>query len=309
MTQDDDAARTFEAHRPRVLGLAYRMLGTLTGAEDVVQEAYLRWHRTARDEVREPAAWLTATVTRLCIDELRAERSRREAYVGPWLPEPWVVVAEDPEPSPLDNAELADDLSVAFLLILERLAPEERAALLLHDVFEAGYRDIAATLGKSEVAVRQVVARARQRALSDRKRYPVTAADQRALVQRFNQALQARDQAELLTLFHPDAALLSDGGGKVLAALRPIHSAAKIVRFFLGITKDLDLTRFAVRECWINGAPGFIAFDEAGQAVGTFGFDVEAGRVRTIYVVRNPEKLGHAVIQAGKVLGAEPVAR
>jgi RNA polymerase sigma-70 factor, ECF subfamily len=190
MTQDDDAARTFEAHRPRVLGLAYRMLGTLTGAEDVVQEAYLRWHRTARDEVREPAAWLTATVTRLCIDELRAERSRREAYVGPWLPEPWVVVAEDPEPSPLDNAELADDLSVAFLLILERLAPEERAALLLHDVFEAGYRDIAATLGKSEVAVRQIVARARQRALSDRKRYPVTADDQRALVRRFNQAFR-----------------------------------------------------------------------------------------------------------------------
>jgi RNA polymerase sigma-70 factor, ECF subfamily len=292
MNPDADATDLFEAHRQRLIGLGYRMLGTVTGAEDAVQEAYLRWHRTARDGIVEPAAWLTATVTRLCIDELRAERTRREAYVGPWLPEPWVATAEDAEAEPVDRyAELADDLSIAFLLVLERLGPEERAALLLHDVFEASYADIAATLGKSEAAVRQIVTRARQRAATDRKRYPVTAGAQRELIRRFSRALVTRDQEELLALFHPDAELLSDGGGKVLAALRPIFSAAKITRFFLGITKDLDLAHIELRECWINGAPGFVAFDGAGRLIGAFGFEVDGGRFRRVFVMRNPDKL------------------
>jgi RNA polymerase sigma-70 factor, ECF subfamily len=291
MSREPDPAETFQLHRPRLLGLAYRMLGTVSGAEDVIQEAYLRWHRTPREEVREPAAWLTATVTRLCIDELRAERVRRDAYVGPWLPEPWVVVGDSAPEQPLDHAELADDLSVAFLLILERLGPEERAALLLHDVFEAEYRDIAATLGKSEAAVRQIVARARQRAATDRKRFPVTADAHRELVRRFGRAVATRDQEELLALFHPDAQLLSDGGGRALAALRPITGADKIVRFFLGVTKGLDTARVTLRECWINAAPGFVAFDEAGELIGSFGFEVDGDRVRRIFVVRNPEKL------------------
>lgn len=293
MRTHSESAEAFEAHRRRLLGLGYRMLGTVTGAEDVVQEAYLRWHRAAHNEILEPGAWLTTTVTRLCIDELRAERARREAYVGPWLPEPWMAAAEDAQAEPVDRgAELADDLSIAFLLILERLGPEERAALLLHDVFDADYSDIAATLGKSEAAVRQIVARARQRAGTDRKRYPVTAEAQRDLIRRFSRALGTRDQEELLALFHPDAQLLADGGGKVLAALRPIYSATKIVRFFLGITRDMDLRRVDLLECWINGAPGFVAFDEAGGTIGSFGFEVENGLVRRVFVVRNPEKLG-----------------
>jgi len=285
----NDRAAVFEAHRKRLLGLAYRMLGTLSGAEDAVQEAFLRWQRT--DDVREPAAWLTTTVSRLCIDDLRAERARREAYVGPWLPEPWVVAADETVADAADHhLELADDLSIAFLLMLERLGPEERAALLLHDVFDAEYSDIAVTLGKSEAAVRQIVHRARQRAAADRRRFPATVAAQRDLIRRFNRALETRDQEELLLLFHPDAQLVSDGGGKVLAALQPIDGAARVARFLLGITRKLDAPP-RVLDCLVNGAPGFVAFDHGGQPIGTFAFELEGGRIRRIFVVRNPDKL------------------
>jgi RNA polymerase sigma-70 factor, ECF subfamily len=291
MTDIEDASVTFETHRRRLLGLAYRMLGSLAGAEDAVQEAYLRWHKAVRHEVREPGAWLTTTVTRLCIDELRAARARRESYQGPWLPEPWIEVAEETADT-LDHAELADDLSVAFLLMLERLGPEERAALLLHDVFEAAYTDIAAALGRNEAAVRQMVARARQRVATDRKRHPATAEAHRELQRRFNRALQARDQAELLALFHPEAQVVADGGGRVLAALRPISGADRVVRFFLGITRDVAMEGVALHECWVNGAPGFVACDASGAPIGSFGFEVEGGLIHRIFVVRNPDKLG-----------------
>lgn len=285
------AATEFERHRPRLLGLGYRMLGSLAEAEDVVQEAYLRWHHTPRAEVRDPLAWLTATVTRLAIDELRRQRTRRESYVGPWLPEPLVTA---PASAP-DDAEqqlgLADDLSVAFLLMLERLGPEERAALLLHDVFEAGYPDIAATLGKSPAAARQLVSRARRRVAADRQRYPVTAEARRDLVQRFQQAMAARDDAELLKLFAEDAELLSDGGGKALAALRPIYGGAKIVRFFLGVSRGYDMATVTLHDCLINGAPGFVARAGDGALLGTFAFESSGGQVQRVYVVRNPDKL------------------
>ena len=285
----DDRAATFEAHRQRLLGLAYRMLGTVSGAEDAVQDAFLRWQRT--DDVREPAAWLTTTLSRLCIDELRAERARREAYVGPWLPEPWVVAADQTVADAADrHLELADDLSIAFLLMLERLGPEERAALLLHDVFDAEYSDIAVTLGKSAAAVRQIVHRARQRAAADRRRFPATVEAQRDLIRRFSRALETRDQEELLLLFHPDAQLVSDGGGKVLAALQPIHGAARIVRFFLGIIRKLDSPP-RILDCFVNGAPGFVAFDDGGRPIGTFAFQLESGLIRRMFVVRNPDKL------------------
>ncbi|MEQ8486185.1 MAG: RNA polymerase sigma factor SigJ [Pseudomonadales bacterium] len=289
---DHAAAAEFERHRPRLLGLGYRMLGSLAEAEDVVQEAYLRWHRTPQAEVRDPLAWLIAAVTRLAIDELRRQRVRRQSYVGPWLPEPWVMPDELTPGEAEQQLDLADDLSVAFLLLLERLAPEERAALLLHDVFEAGYPDIAATLGKSPAAVRQLVSRARRRVSAERQRYPVSADARRDLVRRFQQALAARDDAELLKLFAEDAELLSDGGGKAAAALRPIRGAAKIVRFFLGVSRGYDLATVALHDCLINGAPGFVARDGDGTLLGTFAFESSGGQVRQVYVVRNPDKLG-----------------
>jgi RNA polymerase sigma-70 factor, ECF subfamily len=291
-SMDAEQARVFEAHRKRLVGLGYRMLGTLAGAEDVVQEAWLRWHRTPAETVREPGAWLTATVTRLCIDELRAQKVRRDAYVGPWLPEPWIATDSEPESAPAERlAELADDLSVAFLLVLERLAPEERAAFLLHDVFEASYADIAATLGKTEVAVRQLVTRARQRAATARKRFDVTVEQQAYLARRFRRALAARDEAELLALFRPDAELVSDGGGKALAALRPIRTHAKIVRFLLGVTRDVDPDRMRMEPVWINGGPGFVVLAEEGLPIATFAFEMDADAIHRVFVTRNPDKL------------------
>jgi RNA polymerase sigma-70 factor, ECF subfamily len=176
--------------------------------------------------------------------------------------------------------------------LLERLGPEERAALLLHDVFDADYADVAETLGKTEAAVRQLVSRARRRVTTDRRRFSVDAAERRALVRRFQRALEARSEAELLDLFAADAELLSDGGGKALAALRPIRGAARIVRFFLGISRQVDPASVSVRECLVNGSPGFVAAHADGSLIGTFGFEVSVHGIERVYVVRNPDKLG-----------------
>jgi len=287
-------AGLFEAQRPRLLGLAYRMLGSLAEAEDVLQEAYLRWRRTENTDIREPAAWLMSTVTRLAIDELRRAQIRRRDYAGPWLPEPWLSPREETATAdPQDQMELADDLSVAFLLLLERLGPEERAALLLHDVFDADYVDIAATLGKTPEAVRQTVSRARRRAHGERQRFTVSADQRQALVQRFQQALRARDEAELLALFAEDAVLLTDGGGQVRAALRPIRSADHISRFFISITRDIDLDTLRIDERLINGLPGFVVVQDDGTVIGSFAFECGGGCIQRVYVVRNPDKLHH----------------
>lgn len=284
-------AAVFEAHRPRLLGLAYRMLGLLAEAEDVVQEAYLRWHRASGDEIRDPGAWLTATVTRLAIDELRRQQTRRQTYVGPWLPEPWVSQVETEASDAETSLSLADDLSVALMLLLERLGPEERAAWLLHDVFDSDYADIAQALGRKQPAVRQLVARARRRVAGRRQRFTVTGEQRRELVNRFQQALAARDETELLGLFAPDAELHSDGGGQVPAALRPIVGAPRIVRFFLGVSRRFDPADVAVRECVINSAPGFVARGSDGELLGSFAFETSADAIQRVYVVRNPDKL------------------
>jgi RNA polymerase sigma-70 factor, ECF subfamily len=280
----------FEAHRARLIGLGYRMLGTVAEAEDVVQETYVRWHRAAREEIREPGAWLSTTMARLCIDALRSRKVRREDYVGPWLPEPWRTAAPDNDDAPR-QLELADDLSVAFLLLLERLGPDERAAFLLHDIFEADYDDIASSLGKSEAAVRQLVSRARQRVAEDRRRYRATRAEQQELAARFKQALIAKDEHALIALFIPEATLISDGGGKALAALRPIYGADKIVRFFIGVTKDRDPDDFEFEECWINNAPAVLIRESSGEVFATLSFEVDDGHIATVYSIRNPDKL------------------
>ena len=303
MMANDDPACEFEAHRSRLVGLGYRMLGTVAEAEDLAQETYLRWHRVAREEIREPGAWLSTTMARMCIDALRARKTRREAYVGPWLPEPWRTGEPNADDAPA-QLELADDLSVAFLLLLERLGPDERAAFLLHDIFDADYGDIAASLGKSEAAVRQLVSRARTRVAEDRKRFRATRTDQQELARRFKAALMTRDEVTLLALFKPDATLVSDGGGKALAALRPIYGADKIVRFFIGVTKDRDPGDFTFEDCWLNDAPAIVirewdtkradpsvSRETSGAVFATLAFEVDAGRIETVYSVRNPDKL------------------
>jgi RNA polymerase sigma-70 factor (ECF subfamily) len=284
------AVDAFETHRRRLVGLGYRMLGSVTEAEDLVQETYLRWHRAPIDDIHEPGAWLHTTMARLCIDALRTRKSRREQYVGPWLPDPWLTSAPEAE-SAEQTLALADDLSVAFLLLLERLGPDERAAFLLHDVFDARYREIATALGKSEAAVRQIVTRARQRVADDRARFHATTQQQRDLAQRFQSAVLARDEAALVALFKSDATLVSDGGGKARAALRPIFGAGKIVRFFMGVTKSDDPNRFVQESRWINDAPGFLLREADGAIFASVALEVADGLISAIYLVRNPDKL------------------
>lgn len=290
MTPMPDKVREFEDQRPRLLGLGYRMLGTMSEAEDMVQEIYLRWHKQPRAEIREPAAWLTTTMTRACLDQLRAQKVRRETYVGPWLPEPVITAPPETESDVQRKLELADDLSIAFLLMLERLGPEERAAFLLHDVFEAPYPDIAAALGKSEAAVRQIVSRARERAAQNKPRFIVTSAAQQDLAARFQAALTKRDANELIALFKPDAVFVSDGGGKATAALNPIYGADRITRFFLGTAKKYDADDFTFELTWINDLPGVVIF-EKGKPFSTFAFEISEGVIAALYATRNPDKL------------------
>ncbi len=290
MTGVDAAAEEFERHRARLTGLGYRMLGSVAEAEDLVQETYLRWRVAPMLDIRQPGAWLHTAMARLCIDALRRRASRREDYVGPWLPEPCRTAAPS-ENDAEQSLALADDLSMAFILLLERLAPEERAAFLLHEVFDARYSQIARTLDKSEAAIRQLVSRARNRITQERSRFRATAEDQRSLAQRFQQAVLERDEAALLAMFKPDATLISDGGGKALAALRPIDGAEKIVRFFMGVTKHDDPRRFFLEPTWINQTRGFVLRDGDGHVDATVSLEVDGGAVAVIYVVRNPDKL------------------
>ncbi len=281
----------FERERGRLIGLGYRMLGSVADAEDLAQETYLRWQRADHEDIRDPGPWLRTTMARLCIDELRARERRREVYVGPWLPEPCPTSA--PEPEAAEHVlELADDLSVAFLLLLERLGPEERAAFLLHDVFDAPYPALVEALGKSEAAIRQMVSRARRRISDERPRCQATLAAKQDLARRFRDAVLESDETALLALFTPDATLVSDGGGKALAALRPIRGADKIVRFFASFTRKQDLTQFQLEPSWINDAPGFVLRTGDGTVDATLALEVDRGRISTLYVVRNPDKLG-----------------
>jgi RNA polymerase sigma-70 factor (ECF subfamily) len=281
----DDRAQTFEPHRARLHGIAYRMLSSRADADDIVQDAYLRWHRTAADEIRSPEAWLVTTVTRLCIDRLRAARTEREAYVGPWLPEPIVEQAE-----PADSAtELASSLSVAFLAVLERLAPEERAAFLLHDVFDTEYDEIARILGKSEAACRQIVSRSRKRVRSDRPRVHVPETARRALLGRFVSAVMAQDKAALLQVLSADVTWTSDGGGKAKAARKVVHGADHVARFVIGVIGRFG-NQCELRSVIVNGEAGLALYGR-GQLVSIITVNTDGARILDVYSVLNPDKL------------------
>ena len=285
-----------DGYRPRLLGLAYRMLGDVHEAEDVVQEAFLRWQLTDQDVVRAPEAWLVTVVTRLSVDRLRRLQTERSTYPGPWLPEP---IATDPalapaSPPPPDHAaELASYLSIALLLLLERLAPVERAALLLRDVFDTEYTEIARILERSPDAVRQLVHRARSRVRSERTRVEVPPDEHERLLDRFMDALSAADVPALLALLAPEVVLATDGGGRVLAARRWLVGTDRVTRFLVGVSRKFG-RGFSRRLTRLNGGPAVLVFND-GVLSSVITTEVEGGRIRAVHTVRNPEKLRHVL--------------
>lgn len=285
MTQSVSSTEAFEAVRGRLFGLAYRMVGSRADAEDIVQEAYVRWHQTARDAIESPEAWLVTATSRLAIDRLRRLKSERETYVGPWLPEP-IVVSTPPD----RHLDLADDLSMAFLALLERLAPDERAAFLLHDVFDVGYGDIAGVLERTEAATRQVVHRARERVRGERKRFDVTDDAKRALLQKFVTAMEARDEQALLQLFAPDATWTADGGGKTAAAPRPIFGADRLARLVIGLREKFWADGRTVEAVTINGEPG-LCIRDGNRLTATLSIATDGEHILAVYAVVNPDKL------------------
>jgi RNA polymerase sigma-70 factor, ECF subfamily len=286
---DRNEAQAFETHRHALLGLAYRMLGSRAEADDVVQDAYLRWHTTRHDGIDEPRRYLNTVVARLCLDRMKSAHARREIYVGQWLPEPVVDEAFDAESA----SDLAEDLSVALMLTLERLSPLERAAFLLHDVFDLDFAEVARTLDRKEAACRQLASRAREHIRAGRPRFQTSPEEGRRLAAAFRAAVEAGDAQALTQLLAADAVLYSDGGGKRLAAFNPIRGADKIRRFLAGVArKNPSLREMEVREATINGLAGFV-MREGDGSINTIAIEHDAGRITAIYLVRNPEKLRH----------------
>lgn len=276
----------FEAQRPRLIRLAYRMLGSVAEAEDVVQDAWLRWTRT-EEAVRDPAGWLVRTVSRLCIDRLRSAKVQREAYRGPWLPEPLI---EELDADPLERAE---EVSVAFLLALQRLSPLERAVFLLHDVFDEDYAAIAETLGRNEAAVRQLAVRARAHVKDSKPRFTVSEEEAAKLAAAFMAAAAQGDMAALSAVLAEDAVMMTDGGGKRIASLRPLIGREDILRLLEGISwrsGGTALWPLSFRAVRINGYPGVIMERDDGPMTVAFQ-PGEDGKLAAIYMVRNPDKL------------------
>jgi RNA polymerase sigma-70 factor (ECF subfamily) len=277
---------TFEALRGRLFGLAYRMLGSRADAEDLVQEAYVRWHEHDPATIANAEAWLVTTTTRLAIDRLRRLKTEREAYVGPWLPEP--IVSDAPPDRHLD---LAEDLSMAFLTLLERLAPEERAAFLLHDVFDVGYTEIARVIDRSEAACRQIVHRARERVRGDRKRFDASESDKTRMLERFTAALHARDEQALLGLFAADATWTADGGGRTAAGPRPVEGAERIAKLLIGLREKFWAPNRSLDLVTVNGEPG-LAIHDGGRLTATISIATDGEHIFAAYAVVNPDKLG-----------------
>jgi RNA polymerase sigma-70 factor (ECF subfamily) len=286
-----DAAATFEPHRRFLVGLAYRMLGSVAEAEDVAQDAFLRWSTAEREDIAEPRAYLARIVSRLCLDRMKSAHAQREQYVGTWLPEP--LVEASPDAAPDATTALADDLSVALLLTLERLSPLERAAFLLHDVFDMDYGAIAGVLERTEPAVRQLVTRSREHVRETREpRFAPSPEASEQLTTQFLTALASGDAQALAKHLAADAVLYTDGGGKRRAALNPIYGADKIVRFFASVATKRVIS--SVRPARINGLSGFVI--DAGDGPETLAFELDGDRIVAIYGVRNPDKLRHLAL-------------
>jgi len=288
---EDDAVRGFERERGRLTRLAYRMLGSVAEAEDVVQDAWLRWQRRRAGQPENPQAYLTRIVTRLCLDRLKRASRQREIYVGPWLPEP--LLAEAAEPEPASDLDLAEDVSFALMLALERLSPLERAAFILRTAFDMEFAEIAAALGRGEAACRQLVHRARSHVRTARPRYAVPAGGSDRLAEAFFAAARSGDPAALRDLLAGDVALHTDGGGRRIAALKVIEGADRVSRFFAGLaSKGLLGEPLWGRRLRINGLPG-CATVEADGTLQTMALQVAGRHIAGIYITRNPDKLAH----------------
>ncbi|MEV8228340.1 RNA polymerase sigma factor SigJ [Streptomyces sp. NPDC079167] len=285
----DTVTDLFEEHRPFLTGVAYRMLGRVADAEDVVQEAWLRWSSAEREDVREPRGFLVRITTRLAIDRLRHLKSRREAYVGPWLPEPVVTAFGQAVPDSAERAVLADSVSLAVLVVLETLSPLERAVFVLREAFGFPYAEIGAALDRSEAAVRQLAGRAKRHVEERKPRYDVDPAVRRDLTERFLAAASGGDLEQLLSLLAPDVRLVSDSGGKAKAPRRIIETADKVGRFLIAVGQGLPAAT-DVRILELNGGPALV-FSVKGEVDAVFQAEVDGGVIRCVYVIRNPDKL------------------
>jgi RNA polymerase sigma-70 factor (ECF subfamily) len=283
MAASDWDGAVFEAHRPLLFSIAYRMLGSASEAEDVVQDVWLRARQDEHSDVRSARAYLTTIVTRLSIDRLRSADRTRLQYPGPWLPEPLA------EPNQ-ESAELASSLTTAFLVLLEQLTPTERAVFLLREVFELDFDEIARSIGKSQANTRQILTRARSRLRDARPRFTASRRESEEIVRQFRHACATGNVEELMAVLHADATLVSDGGGKAIAATRPVLGADRIAKFMLGYAGKLHWSESHFELVTVNGTPGLLLRHPiAGD--GTYSFDIVGGRIRAIYVMRNPDKL------------------
>jgi RNA polymerase sigma-70 factor (ECF subfamily) len=277
---------TFAALRPRLFSIAYRMLGTRADAEDVVQDAWLRWHGSEQQAVQSAEAWLVTITTRLSIDRLRARLSERASYVGWWLPEPIVELDEN---TPESSAEMASEVSMAFMWVLERLSPEERAAFLMRQVFDHDYADIAGMLGKSESACRQMVHRAQERVQQQKPRFDVPKDQHRELLGKFMEAAKVGDRAAMKAMMSDEVQLVADGGGKVNSFLHILHGAGRVAGVYWSLEHQHP-QQVAYRQARVNGEPGLVRYVD-GKLESAQSFLIEDGSIVAIFIVRNPDKL------------------
>jgi RNA polymerase sigma-70 factor (TIGR02957 family) len=282
----------YSEFRPLMFSIAYRMTGSISDAEDIVQEAFLRLTRVLRDgaTIESPKAYLATATTRLAIGHLRSARVRREAYVGAWLPEPLV---EDTDPGPAERAEMSDSLSMAFLVLLESLTPTERAVFLLHEVFGYDYKEIAEITGKSEPNCRQILVRARHHVDEGKPRFEASREQRDEVARRFFDAAGGGDMNGLLELLAPDVVLIGDGGGKGQATREPMHGPLRVARFIQGLFRRAEKEGAHGVPALVNGQPGAVAYDAEGRVIGVFALDIADGLVQTVRSVVNPDKLQH----------------
>jgi RNA polymerase sigma-70 factor (TIGR02957 family) len=282
----------YSEFRPLMFSIAYRMTGSISDAEDIVQEAFLRLTRVLRDgaTIDSPKAYLATATTRLAISHLRSARVRREAYVGAWLPEPLIA---DTDPGPAERAEMSDSLSMAFLVLLESLSPTERAVFLLHEVFGYDYKEIADITRKSEPNCRQILARARRHVDEGKPRFESSREQREEVARRFFEAASGGDLNGLLALLAPDAVSIGDGGGKAWATATPLHGRDRVARFMLGLARRGPKLGVRIELAWVNGQPGAVTYDAEDRIVNVFALDIADGLVQAVRSVVNPDKLHH----------------
>lgn len=294
MNQTTNHEETFNQYRPLLFSIAYRMLGSTMDAEDMVQETFLRWQTALRDgetTIDSPKAYLSAVVTRLCIDNLRSAHSQRESYIGPWLPEP-LLTEEAPDPA----GSLSESLSIAFLVVLENLSPLERAVFLLREIFEYEYSEIAGIVDKTEANCRQMVKRARDHIAAKRPRFNVSSEQRERITMQFLQVCATGDMQGFLSLLEDDITLLSDGGGKAQAARHPVFGADHVARFVFGILKKAP-ENYSIKLASINGATSIISY-VGNDPVAVLTLDIAGEKIRGIHIVANPDKLKHIPAKA-----------